>query len=114
MKRALEELSQQPDYLLIDGGYMKLPTVLVEQEGLTLGERKARCIAAASIAAKVERDRRMRELDEQYPDYGFAQHKGYGTEIHRRALKCFGPCPEHRSSFKPVAEIRSREPGSLR
>jgi ribonuclease HII len=114
MARALEKLSQQPDYLLIDGGYMKLPTVPLEQKGLTRGEREARCIAAASIAAKVERDRRMRELDERYPDYGFAQHKGYGTEAHRRALKRMGPCGEHRSSFKPIAELRSREAGSLR
>jgi len=114
MARALEKLAQQPDFLLIDGGYMKIPTVPLPQEGLVRGERQARCIAAASIAAKVERDRRMRELDERYPDYGFAQHKGYGTEAHRRALKRIGPCPEHRASFKPIAALRSREAGSLR
>lgn len=105
MERALANLTRRPDYLLIDGKYLKLPGVDLPQEGLPYGEWKARSIAAASIVAKVERDRRMRELDEAHPGYGFAQHKGYGTEAHRKALKKLGPCPEHRRSFKPIATL---------
>jgi ribonuclease HII len=104
MERALEDLSTQPEYLLIDGHYFRLPSIPEDkQESFKQGELQARCIAAASIVAKVERDRFMRELDETYPGYGFAQHKGYGTQMHRSALKKLKPCPEHRKSFKPVA-----------
>ncbi|HEC21467.1 MAG TPA: ribonuclease HII [Chloroflexi bacterium] len=102
MRRAVEKLSPRPDALLIDGGYMRLRDVGLEQQPLVKGELKSISIAAASIIAKVERDRLMIRLAGQYPDYGFARHKGYGTPQHRRALAELGPCPIHRRSFAPV------------
>jgi ribonuclease HII len=110
MARALEDLPQWPDFLLIDGRYLTLPDVSLPQNSLSRGEWQARSIAAASIVAKVERDRHMRQLDERWPGYGFAQHKGYGTQAHRDALKREGPCPEHRFSFRPVAELDRARP----
>ena len=100
MERAVRDLPQVPDYLLID--YYKLPEVDIAQESYPKGEWLARCIAAASIVAKVARDEHMRALDEQYPEYSFAQHKGYGTARHSEALKKHRPCIEHRRSFRPV------------
>jgi ribonuclease HII len=69
------------------------------------GDRLSLSIAAASILAKVARDRLMAEADDLYPGYGFAQHKGYGTKAHQRALERLGPCPIHRLSYKPVAKV---------
>ncbi|MDQ7784709.1 MAG: ribonuclease HII [Desulfomonilaceae bacterium] len=111
MVRAIRELDPLPDYLLIDG-----PLSLdleIPQEGIIKGDRKSSSIAAASIVAKVTRDRIMRELHEQYPMYGFDRHKGYGTEAHRKALREFGPCPAHRQCFKGVREVRNSLTGRV-
>jgi ribonuclease HII len=104
MRRALEDLPLTPQALLIDGGYMRLPDVDLEQQPLVKGELKSISIAAASIVAKVTRDRHMLTQSTTYPDYGFARHKGYGTPQHRAALDELGPCPIHRRTFWPVRE----------
>jgi ribonuclease HII len=103
MRRALAALATPPDYVLTDG----FP---VDGEG----DRVAACIAAASVVAKVTRDRIMVELDQKYPGYGFAEHKGYSTDDHAVALAEHGPCPEHRFSYVNVAAAlrRSNELGS--
>ena len=101
MQRAVEGLSQRPDYLLVD--WMQLPGVNIPQERFVKGDQRIVSIAAASILAKVHRDRWMVALDARYPGYGFARHKGYGTPEHREALARLGPCPEHRHSFAPIA-----------
>jgi len=100
MAQAVRELNPPPDYLLIDGPISLDLDIL--QKGIIKGDRKSSSIAAASIVAKVTRDRIMKELHELYPVYGFDRHKGYGTEAHRRALMEYGPCPAHRLSFKGV------------
>ncbi len=102
MALALQALSPAPDYLLLD--YLALPGVPLPQHSLPKGDARVLSIAAASIVAKVSRDRMMVELDEQYPGYGFARHKGYGTAAHRAALAELGPCPAHRLSFAPLRE----------
>ncbi|MFC4735586.1 ribonuclease HII [Bacillus daqingensis] len=99
MVRALERLPVQPDYLLIDA--MELP-VSINQKNLTKGDTKSVSIAAASIVAKVTRDREMAELDRIYPGYGFQANAGYGTSEHLQALDRLGPTPYHRQSFAPV------------
>lgn len=103
MSQAVQHLAIAPDYLLIDA--MRLE-VLIEQKSLIHGDARSISIAAASILAKVERDRLMREYDRQYPEYGFAAHKGYGTPEHRAALRLHGPTPLHRFSFAPVRDAR--------
>lgn len=103
VKRAIDGLSRKPDYLLIDrlaGFSHDLP-----QQNLISADSKILSVACASIVAKVTRDRIMRELDQQYPDFGFSEHKGYGTARHLQALKSFGLLPIHRFSYKPVREI---------
>ncbi len=95
--RALESLSQVPQHLLID--YLFLPDVNIPQTALIKGDCRVLSIAAASILAKTGRDAEMRKLDQCYPGYGFATHKGYGTLAHRQALARLGPCQEHRLSF---------------
>jgi len=102
MKRALAKLGIVPSIVLVDG--MKLPGLELPQLKVVKGDAKCATIAAASILAKVSRDRYMCRLDEYYPGYGFAQHKGYGTADHKSALRELGPCPAHRSTFKPVEE----------
>ncbi len=102
MTRALEALPVRPEGLLIDGRRMSLPGVGLPQRSLAAGELASLSIAAASIIAKVTRDQMMIELDGEYPGYGFARHKGYGTPEHIRALSERGPCPAHRRSFAPV------------
>jgi ribonuclease HII len=99
----VQHLAVAPDYLLIDA--MRLE-VLIEQKSLIHGDARSISIAAASILAKVERDRLMREYDRQYPGYGLAAHKGYGTPEHRAALRLHGPTPLHRFSFAPVRDAR--------
>ena len=98
MHRAIDQLSIRPQHLLIDGNrfnkYHDVPHTTVVK-----GDGKFLSIAAASILAKVTRDRIMRGLDEKYPEYGFAKNKGYGTAEHIAALKKYGPCPEHRRTF---------------
>lgn len=102
MVRAVQSLETTPEALLIDGGYMRLPALQIRQKTLVKGELKSISIAAASIIAKVERDRLMIDLAETYQGYGFARHKGYSTPQHRAALAESGPCPIHRRSFAPV------------
>ncbi len=87
--------------LLVDGN-MVIPNLSVKQAAIVDGDALVRSIAAASIVAKVTRDRMMLEYDRMYPEYGFAKHKGYGTKIHMDALRKHGACPIHRMSFKPV------------
>ena len=99
MKRALESLPIAPSYLLVDA--LKLDT-LIPQLPLIHGDELSFSIAAASILAKTERDRAMLEWDRQFPQYGFARHKGYGTPEHLRALEQFGPTPFHRMTYEPV------------
>ena len=97
MERAMQQLSPQPELALIDGNRAKdfgLPVRTIVK-----GDSLSASVAAASILAKVTRDRLMEEYDAQYPQYGFAVHKGYGTKRHYEALREFGPCPIHRQSF---------------
>ncbi len=103
MRRAAEALDPAPDHCLIDG----LPVrdfpfpydAIIKGDGLSLS------IAAASIIAKVTRDRMMREIDREFPQFGFAKHQGYGTKAHLEALRNHGPCRYHRRSFQPVAQL---------
>lgn len=100
MIQAVENLDSPPDCLLIDGPY-RLP-VGIPHEGIPKGDRLSLSIAAASIVAKVRRDRMMLEYHELYPQYGFDSHKGYGSARHLEALRRYGPCPIHRVSFRGV------------
>jgi ribonuclease HII len=107
MKRAIEGLEKTlgrlPDKALIDGN--RCPKVNIEMEAIVKGDSKVQAISAASILAKVTRDRDMQVLHEAYPMYGFNQHMGYPTPMHVEALKEFGPCPAHRKTFAPVREV---------
>lgn len=100
MKRAVEGLSVSPDHLKIDGN--KCLNMNCSMEAIVKGDSKVPAISAASIIAKVARDNEMVELDKQYPEYGFAAHKGYPTKMHREALIKHGATSIHRVSFKPV------------
>ena len=97
MRLAISELSETPAILLNDA--VTIPEVTIPQVPIIKGDAKSVSIAAASILAKVTRDRMMRQYDEIYPEYGFAAHKGYGTTAHIAAIREFGPCPIHRSTF---------------
>jgi len=98
MKRAVDGLGVRPDHILVDGD--KLPPSLPSSaQPLIKGDALSASVAAASVLAKVSRDRLMYELDAQYPQYGFAAHKGYGTKAHTEALLRHGPCPIHRKTF---------------
>jgi ribonuclease HII len=101
-ERAVAALGCTPGHVLVDG--RKIPGLKHEQTRIVGGDRKSFCIAAASIIAKVTRDRMMMEFDALHPGYGFAQHKGYCTPDHFEALEKLGPSPIHRRSFAPVAE----------
>ncbi|MFH1481930.1 MAG: ribonuclease HII, partial [Patescibacteria group bacterium] len=103
MKKALGAIKQKPDFIILDGGF-KIPNLSLQQEAIVKGDEKILTIAAASIIAKVERDRLMMEFHNQYPQYGFDQHKGYGTKLHIEQLKQYGPCPIHRLSFAKVLQ----------
>ena len=98
MAQAIAQITPAPDYALIDGTH--LPEIFLPAEAIPKGDTFIQSIAAASIIAKVTRDRLMIELDETYPGYGFPVHKGYGTLLHRRAIAQLGPCPIHRRSFR--------------
>lgn len=100
MQEAIAELSPAPDFLLVD--FLRLPALPIPQESIAGGDALSLSIAAASIVAKVRRDRLMVELEARYPGYGFARHKGYGTREHRQALARLGPSPLHRRSFAPM------------
>ncbi len=102
MQRAVAGLRLKPGLVLVDGN--RLPLLEMRAEAIVKGDAKVAAISAASILAKVTRDRGLLQLDQQYPQYGFARHKGYGTAEHLQALRVHGPCPEHRSSFAPVAQ----------
>jgi ribonuclease HII len=106
-ERALEALSLLPGHVLVDG--RRIPGLKLPQTRIVGGDRKSFCIAAASIIAKVTRDRMMVEYDARYPGYGFAQHKGYCTSEHFLVLRERGPSPIHRRSFSPVAAAFQRE-----
>ena len=101
MKRAVEGLRLKPVKVLVDGN--RLPTIDVLAEAVIGGDARIKSISAASILAKVHRDRLCRELDEEFPHYGFAAHKGYGTPEHLEALRVHGACRHHRKFFAPVA-----------
>jgi ribonuclease HII len=100
MLDALARLPIPPDFVITD--FVALPSVACPQRNLVDGDARCASVAAASIVAKVTRDRIMRELDKQFPEYGFARHKGYGTPDHMAAIDRFGPCPVHRRSFAGV------------
>ncbi|MEY5100407.1 MAG: hypothetical protein RJA36_3126 [Pseudomonadota bacterium] len=102
MQRAVAGLRLRPGLVLVDGN--RLPLLDVRAEAIVKGDAKVAAISAASILAKVTRDRGLALLDQRYPQYGFARHKGYGTAEHLQALRLHGPCPEHRRSFAPVAQ----------
>lgn len=101
MKRAAEALSPLPDFLLVDG--FEISGCAIPQVSLVKGDARAQSIAAASIVAKVTRDRIMCEFAQVHPDYGFDHHKGYATRAHLDALERHGPCPIHRRTFAPIA-----------
>lgn len=108
MERALQALAPQPDYLLLDA--ITLPRVPIPQKPLIKGDCRSHSIAAASILAKVTRDRLMRKLHEKFPLYNFHKHKGYGTKEHLFLLRKHGPCEAHRKSFGPVAALIKGDP----
>lgn len=97
MKRAVESLELQPGWALVDGN--RMPPLSIPGETVVKGDAQCASIAAASILAKVSRDRLLREWDERYPQYGFGKHKGYGTKAHYEAIKKYGLLPIHRKSF---------------
>jgi len=103
MKRSIEQLSVSPEYVLVDGNYC--PKIAFPCEAVIKGDSRVACISAASILAKVSRDREMTALDERYPGYGLARHKGYPTKFHLEALKELGVNELYRKSFKPVAAL---------
>lgn len=102
MRQAVEQLACLPDFLLVDG--MIIPRFGIRQKGIIKGDKSCLSISCASIIAKVTRDRIMFELSESYPNYGLAQHKGYGTRYHLFCLNQYGPSPVHRFTFAPVKE----------
>ena len=108
MRRAVMGLRLKPHKVLVDGN--RLPTLDIVAEAVIQGDRTVPAISAASILAKVARDRWCLEIDAEYPAYGFAAHKGYGTAQHLLALQTHGATPWHRRSFSPVARVLSREP----
>ncbi|WP_428033918.1 ribonuclease HII [Amphritea sp.] len=106
MQRAVNQLKIVPEFALIDGNRCP-PGLPCPSEAVVKGDLKEPAISAASILAKVYRDREMAELDKRHPGYGFAQHKGYPTALHMEKLRLLGPLSEHRRSFRPVAELLS-------
>jgi ribonuclease HII len=104
MVAAIAGLAPPPDFLLID--YVRLAGLATPQRSLPKGDSKVLSIAAASIIAKVTRDRLLVQLGKVHPGYGFERHKGYGTAQHEEALRRIGPCPEHRASFAPVRGLQ--------
>ena len=111
MEEAVAKLSPQPDLALVDGN--REPVLSMPCETIVGGDGKCASIATASILAKVTRDRLMEELDRQYPEYGFAVHKGYGTRRHYEALRQYGPCPIHRQSFLKKFYARQQSAGPV-
>ncbi|MGH2619435.1 MAG: ribonuclease HII [Anaerolineales bacterium] len=110
MKRALDELSTAPSFLLID--HLRLTNLDIPQRGITRGDQSVLSIAAASVIAKVARDQLMEKLGKRFPAYGFGRNKGYGTAYHRSALDRCGTCPQHRRSYAPVQLALGRPGGA--
>ncbi|MEW6573678.1 MAG: ribonuclease HII [Bacillota bacterium] len=103
MRRALEALCVKPDYVIVDGS--AIPGLPLPQTGMVRGDAQVAAVAAASIIAKVTRDRLMDEIHREFPQYGFCRHKGYPTREHFESLARFGPTPHHRRSFGPVKSL---------
>jgi len=103
MQLAVKELTIQPQKVLVDGN--KTPDLEMPVDAIVGGDAKVASISAASILAKSARDELMVQMDLEYPGYGFAQHKGYGTKLHLEALQSLGPCIQHRKSFTPVKNL---------
>jgi ribonuclease HII len=103
MRRALLGMAVVPDHCLIDG--LPIRDCPFPHDGIVKGDGRSLSIAAASIIAKVTRDRLMREIDAEFPHYGFVRHQGYGTKEHLEALRVYGPCRHHRRSFQPVSQL---------
>lgn len=103
MTRAVNALAIEPHHVLVDGN--RLPELQMPATAIVKGDSLVQSIAAASVLAKVTRDREMLEMDKRYPGYGFAAHKGYGTAVHLEALKALGPCEIHRRSYAPVKAL---------
>lgn len=103
MQRAVENLKISPHLVLVDGN--RVPNLEIPAQAIVKGDSLVAEISAASILAKVARDQEMKELDQQYPQYAFAQHKGYPTKLHLEKLAEFGPLPQHRRSFAPVRKL---------
>lgn len=104
MRRAIEGLSIKPSLALIDGNHIP-PKLQIKAEAIIKGDSKVAEISAASILAKVARDNNMLELDKEYPEYGFAKHKGYGTKEHLAAINKYGVLPIHRKTFAPIKNL---------
>lgn len=111
MQRSVEGLRLKPTKVLVDGN--RLPSLKVLAEAIVSGDARVPAISAASILAKVTRDRMLQELHVQHPDYGFDRHKGYGTAQHLKALETLGPLAAHRRSFAPVARAWAARQGEL-
>lgn len=112
MRSAAANLSIKPDHVVVDGPW-KIPQLDVPQTPLVKGDARAISVAAASVVAKVTRDRMMLNLDSEFPRYGFRKHKGYGTPEHLAAIGTYGPCRIHRRSFHPVSALMNRQKGSI-
>src|SRR6266404_2757687 len=106
MNMALDQLQPRPEHVLIDG--LKINWLRYPQTALVQGDCKSYSIAAASVLAKVTRDRMMLDFDKLYPGYGFREHKGYGTPRHLAAIQSLGPCPIHRRSFSPFRPVETQ------
>jgi ribonuclease HII len=104
MKKALNSLKTRPDIVLVDGKF-EIKNTSMKQKAIIDGDAKIFSIAAASIIAKVTRDKLMSEYGDVFPEYGFLKHKGYGTKMHLDAIKKYGPCAIHRKSFKPIKDF---------
>ena len=104
MNEALAKLQPAPEHVLVDGRPVR--TMTVPNTAIVQGDARSYSIAAASVLAKVARDRLMLEFDRQWPKYGFAEHKGYGTAQHLAAIAEHGPCPIHRRSFAPLRPVQ--------
>jgi ribonuclease HII len=107
MQRAVESLSIRPDEALFDGKF--IPSIKMAGRAIVNGDQLIPVISAASIIAKVKRDDEMIRMDEHFPQYGFALHKGYGTKVHLEAIHSYGPCIHHRKSFKPITSFFSED-----
>jgi ribonuclease HII len=112
MQKAVEQLSLPPDFVLVDGN--RSPKFAMPSKAIIQGDGLSDSIGAASILAKVTRDRIMTDYDQKWPEYGFAIHKGYPTKKHIEALESLGPCPIHRMSYSPVQKAFLRKVGSVK